>query len=347
VILATPPPPPVMPRIGVIGTGTVGTAVASALLKAGHAVSVHDKFRASAEPLLALGARWQPSPAALAAEIDVLVTALPAPQHVRAVMEGDDGALAALSVGALWIDHTSTDPDEPVRFAAICSQMGLRYVEAPITGGVTLLRAGKMTVYLAGDPEDIEATLSYVSCYTATQLPMGLHGTAAVAKIISNMMCATHTVITAEALMMAKKSGVDLKSFFDAIRLSAGNSYVFETEAPLVFNQTFDPHFTLALHCKDLGIGYDISKRVGAPIEVMGLAEQIYNRARCKYGDDKGSSFPAKLLQDDLRESLMVEGFEQWKYTIEKVEPVNPEGEDNGPAGIVIVHQGIKPRSKL
>lgn len=68
--------------------------------------------------------------------------------------------------------------------------------------------------------------------------------------------------------MMAKKSGVDLRNFFDAIRLSAGNSYVFETEAPLVFNQTFDPHFTLGLHTKDLNIGHGISRRVGAPIEV-------------------------------------------------------------------------------
>jgi 3-hydroxyisobutyrate dehydrogenase len=94
-----------------------------------------------------------------------------------------------------------------------------------------------MTVYLAGAPQDVEAAMPYVTPYTATRLAMGTHGTAAVAKIISNMLCATHTVITAEALMMAKKSGVDLRNFFDAIRLSAGNSYVFETEAPLVFNQ--------------------------------------------------------------------------------------------------------------
>jgi 3-hydroxyisobutyrate dehydrogenase len=116
-----------------------------------------------------------------------------------------------------------------------------------------LLREGKMTVYLGGETEDIDASLPFVSCYTATQLPMGRHGTPAVTKIVSNMLCAAHTVVSGEALMLAKKSGIDLESFFHAIRLSAGNSYVFETEVPLVFNQSFDPDFTLALHCKDLG----------------------------------------------------------------------------------------------
>ena len=291
-----------MVAVGVIGCGTVGSAVAGALIEHGYEVTVHDKLRASAEPLLGLGAGWADTPAALARRVDVLLTALPAPQHVRAAME-EAGALEALPEGSLWVDHTSTDPDEPRRLAAAALARGVRYVEAPITGGVTLLRAGQMTVFLGGDPADIDSSLPFVRCYTTTQLPMGLHGSASTAKIISNMLCAVHTVVTGEALMLAKKAGVELHSFFDAIRVSAGNSFVWETEAPLVFNQTFDPDFTMALHCKDLGIGYDISKRVGAPIEVMGLVEQIYNRARRRYGDGAGSSHPARLLQDELQES--------------------------------------------
>ena len=300
---AQAPAPRGMVAVGVIGCGTVGSAVAGALIEHGYEVTVHDKLRASAEPLLGLGAGWADTPAALARRVDVLLTALPAPQHVRAAMEEADGALEALPEGSLWVDHTSTDPDEPRRLAAAALARGVRYVEAPITGGVTLLRAGQMTVFLGGDPADIDSSLPFVRCYTTTQLPMGLHGSASTAKIISNMLCAVHTVVTGEALMLAKKAGVELHSFFDAIRVSAGNSFVWETEAPLVFNQTFDPDFTMALHCKDLGIGYDISKRVGAPIEVMGLVEQIYNRARRRYGDGAGSSHPARLLQDELQES--------------------------------------------
>jgi 3-hydroxyisobutyrate dehydrogenase len=207
-------------NVGVIGCGIVGTAVAKALLASGHSVTVHDMFKDKAQPLLDAGASWADSPALLAKELDVLLTALPAPQHVRAAME-EQGALEALPKGALWIDHTSTDPDEPPRLAKRTQALGLRYVEAPITGGVTLLRAGQMTVYLGGEPADIEASLPFVSCYTATQLPMGLHGTPAVAKIISNMLCAVNTVVSGEALMLAKKSGVELESFFHAIRMSA------------------------------------------------------------------------------------------------------------------------------
>jgi 3-hydroxyisobutyrate dehydrogenase len=247
---------PTLPTtVGVIGVGTVGTAVVEGLVCNGYAVIVHDKSTAAAAALLALpGVEWAGNPVELAAAVPVLLTALPAPRHVRAAMEGEGephgGALAALAPGALWIDHTSTDPTEPPRLGAAAAARGVRYLEAPLTGGVTLLKAGKMTVYMGGEPDVAEEALPVLRCYTATQMQMGAHGTAAVTKIVSNMLCAAHTVVTGEALMMAKRSGVDLRSFFDAIRASAGNSYVFETEAPLVFNQTFDPDFTLALHTK-------------------------------------------------------------------------------------------------
>lgn len=96
--------------------------------------------------------------------------------------------------------------------------------------------------------------------------------------------------------MLAKRAGVDHKKFFDAIRVSAGNSFVFETEVPLMFNGTFDPSFHIKLHTKDLGIGYELMKKYDAPCEVLSLCEQIYNRARVKYGGEAGSSHPAKLL---------------------------------------------------
>jgi 3-hydroxyisobutyrate dehydrogenase-like beta-hydroxyacid dehydrogenase len=115
-------------NVGVIGTGTVGSAMTKALLAAGFNVTVHDKFKQAAEPLLTLGARWSDSPAALARSVTVLFTALPAPPHVRAAMEGPTGALSALKPGSMWIDHTSTDPGTSSSSSSESSSMHLGWL---------------------------------------------------------------------------------------------------------------------------------------------------------------------------------------------------------------------------
>ena len=149
---------------------------------------------------------------------------------------------------------------------------------------------------------------------------MGEMGTATIAKVISNMLAAVNVVTMGEALQLGKRGGVDLKSLFDAIRFSAGNTYTWETEAPLIFNGTYEPDFTIGLHCKDLNLGYELARKFKVPLELHAHAEQIYNRARVKFGDDVGSTSPAKLLEEDLNEPLQIDGFEDWTYTIEHVD---------------------------
>lgn len=119
--------------------------------------------------------------------------------------------------------------------------------------------------------------------------------------------------------MLGKRGGLVLRSLFEAIRFSAGNSYVWETEGPLVFNGTYNPDFTLELHCKDLNLGYDLARKFKVPTELHSHVEQIYNRARFRYGNDAGSSYPPKMLEDDLQEQLQIGGFENWAYSVEHV----------------------------
>jgi len=134
-------------------------------------------------------------------------------------------------------------------------------LEAPLTGGIELIRQFKMTVTIGGDLEYMQNMLPLLKCYTICHYHAGTYGKASIIKIISNMLCAAHTVVSGEAIMIAKRAGIDHRVFFECIRASAGNSFVFETESPLAFNQTFDPHFTLKLHCKDLNIGDKIARK--------------------------------------------------------------------------------------
>lgn len=176
-----------------------------------------------------------------------------------------------------------------------------------------------------------------ITSYTETVLRMGEFGTASHVKIITNQLAAIHLIAASEAVMQAKKGNVDLRSFFDGVRASAGNSYVFETEVPLMFNQTFEPGFFISLHNKDLKIARDIHsnkpdcKDYDNVYKISALAEKIYKECEVKYGPTVGSSFPAKHLQDNLETNLSSPGFDKWSYTIEKV--------TNGSLGVV--HKNI------
>lgn len=310
--------------VGVIGAGQIGSAVCKGLLKAGHTVRVHDPSTRNADFLTGLGAQWSEAPAHAADGAEVLFTALPAPPHVRNVMEGgDDGdghnVLEMLPSGTTWIDHTTTDHHEVRRLSAKAEARGVTMLEAPLTGGLELLRAGMMTVLVGGDKAALDAHKHLFDAYANTVLHMGGVGTASIVKIVTNQLAAVHTVVTGEALMICKRHNVDMQAAFDGIRASAGNSFVFETEAPLMFNGTYDPGFTLELHCKDLNLGRQLAIEGEMPLEVMSLVEQIYRRAMHKYGKDAGSSHPAKLTPDDIGDTVYTPGYENWTYTIEKV----------------------------
>ena len=316
----TVPSHSVKKNIGLAGAGQIGSVVAIHLLKAGHSVKIYDPCTTNADKLVQHGATWVDTPYESATSVDVFITAVPGPPQVRDVMEGENGAFQALKKGSCWIDHTTTDTNESKRMSRVAETQGVSMLEAPLTGGHELLKGGQMSVVVGGCPSVLASHIELMYTYATTILHMGPVGSASVVKVISNMLCAVHTVITSEALMLAKKHNVDLVNFFHGIRASAGNSFVFETEAPLIFNGSHDPGFTMGLHCKDLDLGHQLAKEKDVPLEVMGLVEQIYRRAMFKYGANAGSSHPAKLLQDDLNVSLQIDGFEEWTYSIEKVE---------------------------
>ena len=128
---------------------------------------------------------------------------------------------------------------------------------------MALLKQGLMTVFVSGEKEVYEECLPLLKMSGKTVLYLGGLGTATITKIVSNMLAATHNVAMGEALMIAKRNKIDMAKFFEAIRFSAGNSYVIETEAPLVFNGSYDPEFSLELHCKDLKLGSSIASDSG------------------------------------------------------------------------------------
>jgi 3-hydroxyisobutyrate dehydrogenase len=296
-------------QIGFIGLGNLGFHLAASLVKAGFAVTVHDLNRDAAAPLLAKGAQWADSPAALAARCESVLTCLPSPAAVTRVVTGENGLLAGLRPGGTWIDCSTNDLHELKRLAGLAAVDGIHCLEAPVTGGVHKAASGDITVLVGGDKAIFEAHLPIFQAIGGEVFHMGPLGSASVIKVITNMLAFIHLVAAGEALMLAKRGGLDLAQAFHAIKASSGNSFVHETESQVILNGSYNINFTMDLACKDLHFAHELGREFGVPLELAGLVEQTFIRARSQYGGNAWSSQVVKLLEDALGTDLRAPGF--------------------------------------
>jgi len=314
-----------------IGLGQLGTAVVGNLLRAGLAPIVHDvKGEAFAKPLLDAGAQWAGTCKAVAEQCDVILTGLPRPEHVSAAMgiDGDrvkeDGILAGLKPGAVWIEHSTTDFENTVKIRAEVEKRGAKAVAAPVTGGMQILKVGKMVALVGADEETFQRVKPLISLSAPRIIRCGEFGHETVVKILTNMLCAVQDCAMGEVMMIAKKSGVDMKLLFDAMRISSGNSFCWETEFARVADGSYCPDFTAEMMAKDIQLGQGLAAKHGVPMLMHGQVAQIYEMCMAKYGRDSGSTIPVKLVEDacqtPLADAKLRETFKDWTYTTEIVD---------------------------
>jgi 3-hydroxyisobutyrate dehydrogenase len=296
-------------RLGFVGVGNLGAHLAAGLLRAGHEVAVHDLVAEHARTLLDAGATWADSPREAAEGRDAVVTCLPSPAAVAAVVEGPEGVLAGLGPGGTWIDTSTSDQAVTARLARLAAARGIRVLEAPVTGGVHLAASGELTVIAGGDEEVFDRHRDVLAAMGRRVFHVGPLGSATTLKVITNMLAFVHLVATGEALMLASRAGLDLAQAFDVVRASSGTSFVFETEGQLVLNGSYDVGFTLDLALKDLGFARELGARLGVPLELEELVERTFERAREAYGGDAWSTTAVKLLEDRVGTALRAPGF--------------------------------------
>ena len=296
-------------RYGYIGLGHLGAQLAASLLREGVALTVHDRNRAAADSLIAKGAVWADSPKALAARCDAVITCLPSPAVSEAVLTGADGILAGLAKGGTWIEMSTLGRDEIQRLAALAAAQGIAVLECPVTAGVHKAAEGEITVLAGGEEALFERHQPALQAMGGQIFHMGPLGSAAVIKVITNMLAFIHLVADGEALMLAKKGGLDLAQAFHAIRASSGNSFVHETEGQLILNGSYDIDFTMDLACKDLGFAMGMSREFGVPLELARRTAEIFQQGRVTYGGAAQSTQIVKLLEDALGTDLRAPGF--------------------------------------
>lgn len=294
-------------RIGFIGIGTMGGPAALNLIKGGHDVTVCDLDKARAAPHLALGATWADTPKAAVQDVDIVFTMVFGPKQIEQLSTGDDGLFSNLSSGQIWVDMTTNKPAFVRELAATCKDLGVRFVDAPVTGAVDGARTGNMTQFAGGD----EATVEHIRRVMELMGPMhymGPNGSGSVTKLASNQLWAIHATAMGEALVMAVKSGVDLSRAWGALKIGASESWCMHHDAPSVFSGHYDPSFTLDLCQKDLGLIVEACDDAGTPAPATRLVCAQFEKARDTYGGDKGELHVVKLEEDAAGVSLRLEG---------------------------------------
>jgi 3-hydroxyisobutyrate dehydrogenase len=293
-------------RYGYIGLGNLGGHIAASLLKAGHQVTVYDRNPALAERHRAMGAAVAPSVSALSEVVDHVFTCLPSPAVSEAVLAE---LMTGLKPGSTWIENSTLSRDDVLRLAGLARTNGVRLLEAPVTGGVHLAARGEITVLLGGDQDLVDLHRPALSVIGNRMFHMGALGSAAIIKVITNMLAFIHLKATSEALMLAKRGGLDLGQSWHAIQASSGNSFVHETEGALILNGSYDIAFNIDLALKDLGFALGFGKEFGVPLDLASMTNQTYVAAKAAFGGEAQSPMIAKLLEDLLGTDLRAPGF--------------------------------------
>ena len=296
-------------RYGFIGLGNLGGALAASLRRAGFALTVHDSNPKTGKPHIAAGAAWADSPRALAEAVDAVFTCLPSPAVSERVLSGPEGILAGFARGSTWIEMSTDDPDSIQRLAAIAAEKGVSTLEAPVTGGVHKAAAGEIAVIVGGEAPVFERHRAALEAMGGPVFHIGPLGSAAVMKVITNMLAFVHLVAAGEALMLAKRGGLDLARAYHVIKASSGTSFVHETESQLVLNGSYNVNFTMELACKDLGFAMNLGRELGVPLDLAAITAQTFIRAREAYGGGAWSTQVVKLLEDALHTDLRAPGF--------------------------------------
>jgi 3-hydroxyisobutyrate dehydrogenase len=296
-------------RVAFIGIGRLGGHLAARLVDAGFEVVVHDRDPAAVARLVDFGARAAGSPAAAAATADAAVTCLPSPAVSAAVVAGAEGVLETLRPGGTWIEMSTSDKHEVLRLAALAAERGVATLEAPVTGGVHLAATGEITVIVGGDPDVAAAHGELFRAVGRRVFHVGPLGRASDIKVITNMLAFVHLVACGEALMLAKRAGLDLGQAWEVIAASSGTSFVHETEGQVILSGSYDIGFTIALALKDLGLALELGDETGVPLDLAASVQQAFVRARERYGGEAWSPMVVKLLEDAVGVELRAPGF--------------------------------------
>ena len=265
-----------MARVGYIGLGIMGAAMARNLMKAGHTLTVHNRSRAIVDQLAAEGATPADLPREVAAQSDFVFTNLPDSPDVEAVVLGRDGVVEGARPGMIYIDNSTIKPETARKIAAELAKVGVMALDAPVSGGDIGARDATLSIMVGGPTEAFEKALSLFEAMGKTVVHVGESGAGQITKAANQIVVTGTMVAIAEALVLAQKAGVDPRRVVQAISQGAARCWALDVKPPKLFRRDLSPGFKAHMQAKDLKIVIDTGRTYGVPLPLTAITHQLY-----------------------------------------------------------------------
>jgi 3-hydroxyisobutyrate dehydrogenase len=262
-------------RVGFIGLGTMGAAMAANLARAGFAVTAWNRTPDRAPELDGLGVERAATPADVARAVDALVICVSDTPDVSAVLLGPDGVAAGARSGMLVIDCSTISPAATRGFAAELAEHGVALVDAPVSGGSEGAQKATLTIFVGGDAADVERARPILAALGKTITHVGPIGSGQAVKAVNQVILAGTYLGVAEGIVLAMKAGLDVDQVVGALGGGAAQSWVLANRAGRMIANDYPLGFKVALHRKDLGIALELARELGADLPVSALAASL------------------------------------------------------------------------
>jgi 3-hydroxyisobutyrate dehydrogenase len=265
------------PRVAVIGLGSMGFGMATALLRAGLDVTGCDVVPATVARFVAAGGHSAATAAEAAARADIVVSVVVNAAQTEAILFGPNGAADAMPEGSVLVSSATMDPETARALAKRVETAGRHYLDAPISGGAQRAAEGALTILASGSRIAFAKAKPALDAMAATLYDLGDEpGQGAAFKMINQLLAGVHIAVASEAMAFAARQGLDLRKVYEVITASAGNSWMFENRMPHVLDADYTPRSAVEIFVKDLGIVQDMARNARFPVPLAAAALQMF-----------------------------------------------------------------------
>lgn len=293
-----------MQRMAVLGLGIMGSGIAHNLLKAGYPLTVYNRTKQKAQPLIDAGATWAATPSAAVEGADIVISVVGDDAASRGIWLGDGstsspGALTSMKQDAIALECTTLSVGWVRELAAQAGARGVRFVDAPMAGSKAAAAAGQLTLFVGATAELFEELHPVLAAFATTVIHFGPTGTGAMYKLINNMIAATHATALAEGIAMAEKAGLDMSTVLKTITSGAVASPIVKMKAQqMVERNHTDTNFALRWMHKDLTYALRAADELGVPLPDAALAHELLRMAMQRGWADQDFAVVAEVVRD-------------------------------------------------
>lgn len=289
-----------MAKVAFIGLGTMGYPMAGHLQKAGHEVTVFNRTSEKAQSWVdTYGGSSAATPAAAAAGAEMVFVCVGNDQDLYSVTTAEGGAISGMAAGAVLVDHTTASAEAARTLAAACSEAGLSFLDAPVSGGQAGAENGVLSIMIGGDESVYQRVSPVIDAYAKSHSLLGAVGSGQLAKMMNQICIAGLVQGLSEAIHFGQKSGMDVAAVIDVIQHGAAGSWQMVNRHKTMIDDQYDHGFAVDWMRKDLGIVLDEARSNGAQLPVTALVDQFYADVQAIGGNRWDTSSLLKRLQRD------------------------------------------------